>query len=218
MTQGKESMPFARWGVVAIVVCTVGCACIDRHDPMKRLDLEARIARFFRENDPNKLDVTVEHSAPPQLNVYEDLNRAVVIAIRDDTRSLPGPLWPGLAGWGGCMYVMITVQGEIESLIIDLDVYGFGIGARGDYRIVNRDLARCVEDIMRRSGVSEEKYWPMYEGALKRAAGDVSPFDEVPEGDAGPSSRGASSTDANGEVPWTDVGIGGRENPGKNRE
>ena len=181
MKQWKDGMSFAKWVVVASAVCMAGCVCTDRRDAVWPPYVGPRLARFFQENDPNGLEVIIEGKGGVSgLSEYDGLKGDIVNAVRNDTRRLRGR-WPGVEGASFSVYVRIEVAGDIESLVICLDCFGFSIGAGSRNRIVNRDLARCVEEMMRRSRCNESEYWPEYELALKKGAGDAPAEAELPE-------------------------------------
>lgn len=183
-----------KWIVLGMSVASIAviASCTPPHEmPIngnKTPDIRGRVVRFFQENDANRLVVSV--MVDQQGVMVDSLKPAIIAAVRNGTYPLRGVV-PPLECTSFCAYVKVTVYGEIEALVVYLDPWGFSIGADPNLRIVNSDLAKWLEVVLRRNGFADNRYWPRYQLLLGKGAGYVSPLDELPYINGGPSTQGS---------------------------
>jgi hypothetical protein len=143
-------------------------------------DVEARVGRFFRESRRESVQIWMTGLDGNSVGLTPEEGRKILDAIRDDTHLSHGER-PGTQAAGFVACIQIHVDGELESLLVFMDPWGFSIGQYPGNRIVNPALAARLEELLRSRGWAERDYWDYALHLLKKGAGKIGPEEEAPD-------------------------------------
>jgi len=174
-------------------VCTVVAGCIAPKaetfggHPVDPLEPIRIIRQFFRDNPPRQVgariwwrDWDVEEKVHFAMLGSEEeytsgVELAVVKAVRTDSRPLTCKVVPGSGTDTGCANVSLILTGPRYCLLITLDNCGFMVGH--NHRLVNPSLAAILRKVFEREGIMKGEVGEGFDEDLKRASGELGPWD-----------------------------------------
>lgn len=141
------------------------------------------VGQFFKDNAPQATSAEVWLVAPQrqQLSLPLDVQLQVVSAMQSDCRPLKsGQDIENIRGTMSQPLATVVLNGSNYAMVVYLDTFGLSMGNQGTHRFINPQLASLLRRLLEGQNLMRGNYGQVADLALKKAAGQVSLYQQVP--------------------------------------